>query len=64
MKIFVCKHGVEVGIIVESSVDYENEEVVARARQMQCQLCTNEMLTDFLRWSSMRRRENNETENI
>jgi hypothetical protein len=48
MLIYVCKHGVDAGIIIENGVDYENEEVMAKASQMVCQKCADEMLAELV----------------
>lgn len=48
MMIYVCKHGVESGIIIEGSVDYDREEYIARAHTMHCQACADEGVAALL----------------
>lgn len=46
MQIYVCKHGVDAGVVIEA--DYEHEAAMIRASRMHCQKCTDETLADLL----------------
>ncbi|MGD9728317.1 MAG: hypothetical protein AB7R40_23680 [Nitrospiraceae bacterium] len=48
MKIAVCKHGNEAGVIIESGVDYENEQFLVKARPKPCDECAREMLAQLV----------------
>lgn len=49
MKIAVCKHGNETGIIIESSIDYQESILRAHAYRLPCEECTNEALAELVR---------------
>jgi hypothetical protein len=48
MKIAVCRHGNESGIIIESDADFENELFWTKVQQKPCEECTKEALATFV----------------